>query len=185
MRGESTSCWPTVASPMRRVARPLGTSPNFFAVLSKMAWVARAVRGVFSEGFQTTALPQTRARAAFQLQTATGKLKAEMMPTTPERVPGLHHAMAGALGRNGEAGELAGEAGGEGADVDHLLDFAVAFGEDFAGFDGDEAAESGEFDAELFAEEADELAAPGGGDGAPLEEGGVGLGDGFRWLRMR
>ncbi len=33
--------------------------------------------------------------------------------------------------------------------------------------------------AEFFAEEADELAAPGGGDGAPLEEGGVGLGDGF------
>src|SRR5260370_34439098 len=68
---------------MRRVARPLGMLPNFSAARSKMAWVGSAVRGVFSEGFQTTALPQTRARAAFQLQTATGKLKAEMMPTTP------------------------------------------------------------------------------------------------------
>ena len=85
-----------------------------------------------------------------------------------ERVPGFHHAVAGAFGGNGEARELAGETGGEGADVDHLLDFAVAFGEDFAGFDGDEAAECGEFDAELFAEEADEFAASGGGDGAPL-----------------
>ncbi len=59
-----------------------------------------------------------------------------------EGVPGLHHAMLGALGGDGEAGELAGEAGGEGADVDHLLDFAMAFGEELAGFDGDEAAEA-------------------------------------------
>ena len=70
----------------------------FAAARSKMAWVARAVRGVFSDGFQTTALPQTRASAAFQLQTATGKLKAEMMPTTPSGMPGLHHAVLAALG---------------------------------------------------------------------------------------
>ena len=85
--GESTSCWPTLASPMRRVARPCGMVPNlvsnFFAARLKMACVASAVRGVFSLGFQTTASPQTRARAAFQLQTATGKLKADMTPTTP------------------------------------------------------------------------------------------------------
>jgi hypothetical protein len=37
----------------------------------------------FSEGFQTTLLPQTSASAVFQDQTATGKLKAEMTPTTP------------------------------------------------------------------------------------------------------
>ena len=30
-RGESTSCWPTVASPMRRLARPAGTLPNLAA----------------------------------------------------------------------------------------------------------------------------------------------------------
>ncbi len=38
-----------------------------------------------------------------------------------------------------------------------------------------------EFDlgAELFAEDADEFAALGGGDVAPLEVGDVGLGDGF------
>ena len=40
-------------------------------------------RGVFSEGFQTTASPQTKASALFQAHTATGKLKAEMTPTTP------------------------------------------------------------------------------------------------------
>ncbi len=58
-----------------------------------------------------------------------------------EGVPGLHHAVFGALGWDGEAGELAREAGCEGADVDHLLDFAVAFGEELAGLDGDETAE--------------------------------------------
>ncbi|MNT60518.1 hypothetical protein D3C72_1981040 [compost metagenome] len=39
--------------------------------------------GVFSDGFQTTELPQTIASAVFHDQTATGKLKAEMTPTTP------------------------------------------------------------------------------------------------------
>src|SRR5436309_3446197 len=37
-----------------------------------------------------------------------------------EGVPGFHHAVLGAFGREGETGELAGEARGEGADVDHL-----------------------------------------------------------------
>ena len=55
----------------------------------------------------------------------------------------------------------------------------MAFGEELAGFDGDEAAEGVDVGAELFAEEADEFAALGGGDAAPLEEGDVGLGDGF------
>ena len=88
--------------------------------------------------------------------------------------------MVGALGGDGEAGELAREAGGEGADVDHLLDFAEAFGEDLAGFEGDEAAESVDVGAELFAEEADELAAFGRGDVAPGFEGLVGGGEGGR-----
>ncbi len=94
-----------------------------------------------------------------------------------EGVPLLHHAVVGALGLDGEAADGAGEAGGVDADVDHLLDLAAAFGEDFAGLDGDEAAELVEVGAELFAEEADELAAAGHGDGAPVEEGLVGCGD--------
>ena len=40
-------------------------------------------KGVFSLGFQIQTLPQTQAKATFQLQTATGKLKAEIIPTTP------------------------------------------------------------------------------------------------------
>jgi hypothetical protein len=94
-------------------------------------------------------------------------------------VPGLHHAMLGALGGHGKARELAGEAGGEGADVDHLLDLAVAFGEEFAGFYGDEAAKRVDVGAQFFAEETDEFAAFGGRDSAPFEKGGVSLRDGF------
>ena len=44
---------------------------------------ATAVNGVDEDGFQTMVSPHTAARAAFHDHTATGKLKAEMMPTTP------------------------------------------------------------------------------------------------------
>ena len=48
-----------------------------------MAWLARAVSGVFSDGFHTTGLPQTSASALFHDHTATGKLKAEITPQGP------------------------------------------------------------------------------------------------------
>ena len=54
----------------------LATSANIF-------WQAIAQSGVFSDGFQMTTFPQIHANAAFQLQTATGKLKAEITPTIP------------------------------------------------------------------------------------------------------
>ena len=56
-----------------------------------------AVSGVFSEGFQTVASPQTAASAAFHDQTATGKLKAEMTPTTPS---GCHCSIRRWFGRS-------------------------------------------------------------------------------------
>ncbi len=66
----------------------------------KSAWQASAVSGVFSEGFHATALPQTKASAAFHDHTATGKLKALITPTTPSgcqvsiiRWPGRSEAM--------------------------------------------------------------------------------------------
>ena len=99
---------------------------------------ASAVSGVISDGFQTTVSPHTRASAVFHDQTATGKLKAEMTPTTPSgcqvsisRWPGRSEAMVRAV-------ELAGQADREVADVDHLLDLAERLGVDLAGLDGDE-----------------------------------------------
>ena len=44
---------------------------------------AIAHSGVFGEGFQMVISPHTAARKAFQLHTATGKLKALITPTTP------------------------------------------------------------------------------------------------------
>ena len=82
-----------------------GIGPNRARARSNMAWVARAVSGVFSDGFQITGSPQTRASAAFQAQTATGKLKARDDPDRPQRLPGLAHVMAGAFGRHGQAVE--------------------------------------------------------------------------------
>ncbi|MCY1296511.1 hypothetical protein D9M70_459000 [compost metagenome] len=81
--GLSTRTSPTVRSPMRTCDRPSGASPKRASARSKIAWQASAVSGVFSDGFQTTELPQTSASAVFHDQTATGKLKAEMTPTTP------------------------------------------------------------------------------------------------------
>ena len=43
----------------------------------------QAQSGVFSDGFQTTGSPQTKAIMAFQAQTATGKLKAVITPIGP------------------------------------------------------------------------------------------------------
>ena len=50
---------------------------------ARMAWLARDVSGVSSEGFHTTGSPHTRAMAVFQDHTAAGKLNALMTPTTP------------------------------------------------------------------------------------------------------
>ena len=68
---------------MSTVESPSGASPKRAAARSNSAWVASATSGVFSEGFQTSEFPQTSASAAFQAQTATGKLKLVMIPTTP------------------------------------------------------------------------------------------------------
>src|SRR5262249_44591757 len=74
---------PSFLSPISKTERPLGAVPNLAAAFTKSAWVASAVSGVFSDGFQMQALPQTSASAAFQDQTATGKLKDVMIPVGP------------------------------------------------------------------------------------------------------
>ncbi len=58
---------------------------------------ASAHSGVFGEGFQTQALPQMAAISAFQDHTATGKLNAVMMPTTPS---GCHCSYMRCCGRS-------------------------------------------------------------------------------------
>ena len=59
--------------------------------------VAIAVSGVELEGFQTVESPQMAARALFHDQTATGKLKAVIIPTTPS---GCHCSIMRCSGRS-------------------------------------------------------------------------------------
>jgi hypothetical protein len=99
-------------------------------------------------------------------------------PAHPEGVPGLQHAMVDALGGYGQAIELARQADGEVADVDHLLHLADALGQDLSRLDGDEAAEVRLCGAQLFPEKPHEFAAPGGRHPAPGQERLVGAADG-------
>ena len=58
-----------------------------------------------------------------------------------ERMPGLHQPVAGTLGGDGLAVQLARQPDGELADVDHLLHLAESLRGDLSGFDGDQRGE--------------------------------------------
>src|SRR5690606_757969 len=75
-----------IKSPVKfPVTKQLTPSGMLFSAktLEMIFWQATAHKGVLELGFQTQTSPQTQAKAAFQDQTATGKLKAEIIPTTP------------------------------------------------------------------------------------------------------
>ena len=80
--GDAVVWKPSEKTPLTAL-RPSGASPKRCSARASSAWQASAVSGVFSDGFHTQALPQTRASAAFHDHTATGKLNALMTPTTP------------------------------------------------------------------------------------------------------
>src|SRR5450631_2048708 len=92
-------------------------------------------------------------------------------------MPLLIHAMAGPFTVHSEPVLLAGETHGEIGHVDHLLDFALAFGADLAHLHRDERAEIGFAAAEFVGEFAHYFAALGGGDDAPFKKGFGGAGD--------
>ena len=71
----------TEPGPMVRLKMPV--SPCRFITVLQMFCTAMAVSGVDDDGFHTVVSPQTAASAAFHAHTATGKLNAEMTPTTP------------------------------------------------------------------------------------------------------
>ena len=73
---------PTSAMPFTTQESAAGTSLAS-ATSFQMCWQAMEQSALFSEGFHTQESPQTQASAVFQAHTATGKLKAEMIPTTP------------------------------------------------------------------------------------------------------
>ena len=91
-----------------------------------------------------------------------------------ERMPGFHHAMAGAFGGDGETIKLAGKADREIADIDHFLHFAEALGGNLARLQRDETAEIRLEGAQFFAKQPDQFTATGRRHIAPCLEGGIG-----------
>src|SRR3954468_9542643 len=73
---------PTSRPPTSTLFTPSGTL-LFLKTAETICWQANAQSGVFSDGFQIHTSPQTQESILFQLQTATGKLKAEIIPTIP------------------------------------------------------------------------------------------------------
>ena len=94
-----------------------------------------------------------------------------------ERMPGLGEAVAGALRRDRAAVELAREADGEIADVDHLLHLAEALLGDLPDLERDERAERLLLAAQLLAEQPHELATMRARQVAPGDERLGGAGD--------
>ena len=97
--GWSTRACPTSAPPIS-TCETSGGAPSSATACWRIAAQASDVSGVSSDGFQTTGSPQTSATAVFHDQTAAGKLKALITPTTPSgcqvsisRCPGRSEGM--------------------------------------------------------------------------------------------
>eukprot|EP01132_Coremiostelium_polycephalum_P017959 gene17958-biopygen9566 len=84
-----------------------------------------------------------------------------------QRVPGFTHVVARTLGGDGQAVQLARQADGEVADVDHFLHFTQTFLGDLAGFPRHQLAEVGLVLAQHVAELAHQLTTTGGRHLAP------------------
>ena len=95
-RASAAMVLPSVTSEVIRHETPSGT-PFFWSTSPMMRWQARAVSGVFSDGFQMHTSPHTQAIMAFQDHTATGKLNADIMPTMPT---GCHCSYIRCMGRS-------------------------------------------------------------------------------------
>ncbi len=89
-------------------------------------------------------------------------------------MPLLEHPVVRPLGLHRVAVQLAREPYREVADVDHLLDFALSLSDDLSHFQADQLTEFMLVFAELVADLANDLAAPGSGHLAPLQKRSVG-----------
>src|SRR6266581_1768877 len=83
IRASSANFCPTVLRSPTSSVKIAGSAPVSLQTRSQILVTAIAVSGVFSDGFQTVASPQTAASAAFHDQTATGKLNAVIIPIGP------------------------------------------------------------------------------------------------------
>ena len=88
---------PTSAPPCAIWCKSSGTQEYSAKTRFRMDCTAAAQSGAFSLGFQITGSPHTNASIAFHAHTATGKLNAEITPTTPS---GCHSSLNRWFGRS-------------------------------------------------------------------------------------
>ncbi len=91
-------------------------------------------------------------------------------PDGSQRVPLFEHPVPGAFAGDRQAIELARQADREVAHVDHLLDFALAFGADLPRLEGHQQSEVGLVSAEGHTDLTDHLAPPRRRDHPPAPE---------------
>src|SRR3546814_5332211 len=78
----SSDLWAS-SVPIALNRKKMSGKPPYFSASLQIFIEAIADNGVLGEGFQMQMSPQAAATRAFQAQTATGKLNAEMIPTRP------------------------------------------------------------------------------------------------------
>jgi len=81
-RLSSTNCRAS-SVPASLIRKNRSGKPASASAALQIFWVAMAVSGVLLDGFQMQMSPQIAARKAFHDHTATGKLNALMIPTSP------------------------------------------------------------------------------------------------------
>ena len=135
MRSSSGERFAIVARTQHDLRKPCGRIAEALRCASRRKLLqASAVSGVFSDGFQSTVSPQTSASAEIPAPDGDREVEGGDHADETERMPLLHHAMAGTLRCDREAVELARKTDREIADIDHLLHFAETFLQNLAGF---------------------------------------------------
>lgn len=97
-----------------------------------MACVAMGGERVFSDGFHTTGITTHQRQRGVPRPHGHREVEGRDDAAHAQRVPGFHHAVAGRSVAIVRPYELARQAHGKVADVDHLLHLAQAFGRDLA-----------------------------------------------------
>ena len=158
-RASSTSASPTSRPPMTTSQSPSGTPPKRAAARATIACGGERRQRRLLGRLPDDAVAAHEGERRVPGPDRDGEVEGRDDAADAERVPGLHHAVVGALGRDGQAVELARQADRVVADVDHLLHLAEALGDDLAGLEGDEPPEILLGGAQLLADQAHELAA--------------------------
>ena len=166
---------PTASRPPIVKLKIAGSTPLARQTRSAILIVAMAQSGVWPDGFQSGGVAADRGQGAVPGPHGHGKIERANDADDAERMPLFHHAVLRAFGSNGQAIKLPGKADRKIANIDHLLNLAFAFRQNFPRFQRDQPAEVGFGRAQRVAKLADDFAAFRRRDGLPNLKGLAGL----------